>query len=363
MRIVKDFTLISLMVILLLLPGSAAKGQDLVDSMILIETNQPISNNLTLIVDGVETLTENPPLKIAYGRTMITLTALQNIIPCQSEWGSAGELLIIREQYRLQISPGKAEMLVNSLSQTLEVAPFVNTDGNLLLPLQPVGEALGYKVIYDPLSQSILLNSPGYQPPPPAVVDPVQALPVSIDYSSLPTWGNVLSIPNLASLWKDEKLVTGYFTRLVNSPLGRTTNIILSSAKINGTILQPGEVFSFNHIVGPRTTQGGYQNAKVFAGKKVVTGIGGGICQTSSTIYNLALEAGMQVLERYPHSLKVVYAPPKRDATVSWGGADFKFRNTKNFPVKILCKVDNGYVFAVMVQADSPATTVSPPNQ
>ncbi len=359
MRLIKSFLLV-ILVVLFLGQIPTAQGQITLDNNFIGSSDQQVLNKLRLIIDGVETGPENMPLLLASGRTVISLQALQNIIPCQSECGQNGELVVIWEQSRIQLYPGNKQMLINSIPQSTETAPFRSTDGSYLLPLRALGEAMGYKILYDASSQTIHLNSPGYLPPPQAMIPPPQ--PVQIDYNALPTWGSVSSIPGLADLWPDETIVAGYFTRLVNSPPGRTNNIMLSSAKVNGKILQAGEIFSFNQTVGPRTTQNGYQNAKIFSGKKVVDGIGGGICQISSTLYNVVLDAGLQVLERYPHSLKVVYAPSNRDATVSWGGADFKFRNTKDFPLKLLCKVENGYVFVVFFKAQPAASLVPTPN-
>lgn len=345
----KCLTLASLIFLFILFSISAAYGQS--EDPTNYNPNSPqITNQVRLAVDGVETGPETMPFQLNSGRTVISLPALQRLVPFQSESGISGEVVIIWEDKRIQLFPETNQILVNSLPQTLDIAPFTADDGSLMLPLRSICEVLGYQVIYDEINRIILLNSPGYQPLPPTAA--VSQIPVSFDFTKLPTWGNVWSIPGLANLWQESGLITGYFTRLVNSPAGRTNNVILSSAKVNGTILQPGDTFSFNKTVGPRTAQIGYHNAKIFAGKKVVTGIGGGVCQTSSTIYNLALDAGMQILERYPHSLKVVYTAPNRDATVTWGGADLKFRNNKNYPVKILCKVDNGYVFAVMVKPE-----------
>lgn len=356
----RRFIYIFFLVFLILGQTSTAQGQSSLDNSYPVDPGQQMINRLHLVADGIEIAPEDTPFLLDSGRAVISLQSLQNIIPYQSEWGPDGEIIVLWEQSRIQLYPDKNLMLINSIPQSLDLAPFKSVNGGYFLPLRALGEALGYKILYDASSQTIQLNSPGYQAPPQSVIIPPQ--PVPIDYNTLPTWGSILSIPGLAELWPDETIVAGYFTRLVNSPAGRTNNVILSSAKVNEKILQAGEIFSFNQTVGQRTAQNGYLNAKIFAGKKVVTGIGGGICQTSSTLYNVALEAGLQVLERYPHSLKVVYTPPNRDATVSWGGADFKFRNTSGFPLKLLCKVDNGYVFAVFVKAQPVASIVSTPS-
>ncbi|MEW5785746.1 MAG: VanW family protein [Bacillota bacterium] len=107
---------------------------------------------------------------------------------------------------------------------------------------------------------------------------------------------------------------------------GRATNIILATAALNNYILFPGDLFSFNAANGPRTAARGYQPAPVIVGNTVVPGLGGGVCQVSSTLYNAVLQAGLEVVERYPHSQPVGYVPPGRDATIS-DYLDFKFRN------------------------------------
>jgi len=93
----------------------------------------------------------------------------------------------------------------------------------------------------------------------------------------------------------------------MNSPEGRTNNIILACEKINGTILESGEIFSFNKTVGKRTSESGYKYAPIFVGNQVVNGIGGGICQISSTLYNVGLQCGMKIIERHPHSLLCIW--------------------------------------------------------
>ena len=110
---------------------------------------------------------------------------------------------------------------------------------------------------------------------------------------------------------------------------GRVTNIILAASMLNNYLLLPGDLFSFNQANGPRTAERGYQPAPVIVGNTVVPGLGGGVCQVSSTLYNAVLQAGLEVVERYPHSQPVGYVPPGRDATIS-DYLDFKFRNNTN---------------------------------
>lgn len=128
---------------------------------------------------------------------------------------------------------------------------------------------------------------------------------------------------------------------------GRVKNIELASQKLNGTVLLPGEVLSFNTILGDSNDpRSGWQLATVIVGKKFVDGYGGGICQVSSTLYNSVLNAGLQVKERYTHSLPVGYVRPGQDATVSYPELDFRFVNSGNAPIRVETYVQNGNVIA-----------------
>ncbi len=124
----------------------------------------------------------------------------------------------------------------------------------------------------------------------------------------------------------------------------RTANVRLAAELVNGTILNPGEEFSYNGVVGPRTEARGFKAAAIFAQGEVVDGIGGGICQVSSTIYMAALQANMKITERKNHSFYVDYAPKGEDATVVYGSIDFKFQNTSEYPIKIVATSKNNYI-------------------
>lgn len=133
-----------------------------------------------------------------------------------------------------------------------------------------------------------------------------------------------------------------YNSRYDESNKNRTTNIKLASEKIDGTILMPGETFSYNKIVGARTIKSGYKEAAVYVNGKVVDGIGGGICQVSSTLYNAVLYANLEIVERRNHYFTTSYVPTSQDATVSYGTIDFKFKNNRTYPIKIECTAKNG---------------------
>ena len=126
----------------------------------------------------------------------------------------------------------------------------------------------------------------------------------------------------------------------------RTENLRLACEAINGTILNPGEVFSFNGVVGERTAEKGYKPATIYGGDgESVDGVGGGICQVASTIYYTTLYMNLEQVMREPHMYQVTYVPPGMDATVYWdSGLDYKFRNNRENPIKIQANVDGGYV-------------------
>ena len=132
----------------------------------------------------------------------------------------------------------------------------------------------------------------------------------------------------------------------------RNTNLTLAAAAINGTILYPGDTFDYNTVVGERTAEKGYKPAGSYSGGKTVNTIGGGICQVSSTIYYCCLVADLEIINRLPHSFVSSYMPMGMDATVSWGGPEFTFRNNTNYPIRIETWVEGGYVHAKLIGTD-----------
>ena len=139
--------------------------------------------------------------------------------------------------------------------------------------------------------------------------------------------------------------VLGEFTtRYDASNKNRSNNLEIASEKIDGTVILPGETFSYNKIVGERTIAEGYKEAAVYSGGKVVEGIGGGICQLSSTLYNAVLYANLEIVSRSNHRFLTSYVDAGRDATVSWGTIDFQFKNTRSYPIKVVSTVKNGVV-------------------
>ncbi len=151
-------------------------------------------------------------------------------------------------------------------------------------------------------------------------------------------------------------LLSSFRTSFTSSNSNRSTNIRLCSEKINGTVLMPGGTFSFNQVVGKRTPEAGFKPATAYSGGKVVQEYGGGICQVSSTLYNAVLYANLEITERTNHGYKPSYVDPGLDATVSWGGPDFKFTNNRDYPIRIVCdtsnKILNIYIYGLKRDTD-----------
>lgn len=138
-----------------------------------------------------------------------------------------------------------------------------------------------------------------------------------------------------------DKLAT-FTTRYDPSNKNRANNVSISADKIDGTIIMPGETFSYNQTVGERTIAAGYKEAGAYSGGRVVQDVGGGICQTSSTLYNAVLLANLEIVDRTNHQFLTSYVEAGKDATVTWGGIDFKFKNSRSYPIKIEASAKNG---------------------
>ncbi|MFC4388284.1 VanW family protein [Gracilibacillus marinus] len=148
------------------------------------------------------------------------------------------------------------------------------------------------------------------------------------------------------------KQIAQYVTYYNHNRKQRSHNIFLASEAINNHVVFPGETFSFNQVVGERTEEKGYLPAPEIVKGELIEGIGGGICQVSSTLYNAVDKIGVQMIERYSHSKHVPYVPKGRDATVSWYGPDFSFKNTLNQPLLIRSKTKEGKMIVEVYSSD-----------
>lgn len=159
-------------------------------------------------------------------------------------------------------------------------------------------------------------------------------IPVKVVYPSVTT--------NMIGQEAFPDLLSNFSTKYATSNKGRTTNLILAANKINGTVLMPGETFSYNKVVGARTIAAGYKEAPIYVSGRVENGLGGGICQIASTLYDAAVYANLDIVERSNHQFVPSYIGASRDATVVYGAIDFKFKNNRDYPIKITCSVSGG---------------------
>lgn len=130
----------------------------------------------------------------------------------------------------------------------------------------------------------------------------------------------------------------------VSGSAARVSNVKLAASAFNGVVLNSGELFSYNGTVGKRTIEKGYKAAPAYVQGETVDEIGGGVCQPSSTLYLACLRADLEITERYAHRYVPSYIPKGMDATVSWGGPDYKFTNNTDYPIKLVTSYDGGYL-------------------
>ncbi|MBZ9685284.1 VanW family protein [Clostridium estertheticum] len=148
-----------------------------------------------------------------------------------------------------------------------------------------------------------------------------------------------------ATLFLINTCIASFSTKFESSSFMRANNIDISVRAINGKVLIPGESFSFNEMLGQRTRERGYMEAPVIINNKIESGIGGGICQVSSTLYNAILKTGIQDIGRMHHSVPSSYVGLGLDATVDWGNIDFKFKNTLEYPIYIEARTQNKILY------------------
>ncbi len=132
--------------------------------------------------------------------------------------------------------------------------------------------------------------------------------------------------------------LAAYVTDLTDRSPAQRENILRVSTLIDGKIIKQGEVFSLNSAAGPYTEERGFVPERSIQGKRVIYSPGGGVCQVASTLYNSAYQAGLDIIERVPHSQRVQSVPQGWDATISYAWADLKFRNNQPYPIKIVAR-------------------------
>ena len=159
--------------------------------------------------------------------------------------------------------------------------------------------------------------------------------------------------------------VLGSASTHVSGSAARVSNVRLAASAINGAVINAGEVFSYNGTVGQRTAAKGYKEAPAYVQGETVNEIGGGVCQPSSTLYLACLRSNMQITERYAHRYIPAYIKAGMDATVSWGGPDYKFTNNTDYPVKIQTGYNSstGYLTITLIGTKTDDTYVEMTNE
>ena len=173
------------------------------------------------------------------------------------------------------------------------------------------------------------------------------------EYKIMPTkaWG--MYAPDIYGSSESSEIVcqvpvlAAFSTTVKESELNRNHNIALASSVVNGSVIQPGEIFSLDKALGPRSESNGYKNARILSGGKSLPGTAGGICQVSTTLYNVALRAGLEIIERHPHSQPIDYVSPGLDATISdEAGLDLQFKNRLDVPLIINMHIEGARLIA-----------------
>jgi vancomycin resistance protein YoaR len=235
-----------------------------------------------------------------------------------------------------------ADELYNQIISEAKEASYTMENSKLVLKPHSVGRTVDKKKLEEIINELEKTE------------DTERLLPVS---TVLPS---ITSEAAESMLFRDElaSAKTSFGTGTQNGK-NRKHNMEISVAKIDNLVLLPGEEFSFNRVVGPRDVAHGYKTAHVYIRGRIEDGIGGGICQVSTTIYNAVLKADLQVTERKNHSFTVGYVPLGQDATAYYGGTDFRFVNSTNWPIKLRSYVKgNSIYFSILGTNENPKKSV-----
>lgn len=149
---------------------------------------------------------------------------------------------------------------------------------------------------------------------------------------------------------EQDSVIGSFETQILDKDEERVNNINISAQALDGIILEPGETFSFNDTVGRRTKEKGYEEARILVGCEKGYAVGGGICQVSSTLYNAAVNSGLEIIERHSHSADVHYVPLGQDAAISYGTLDLKFKNSLSHNIKLAISTDGNKVYASILK-------------
>jgi len=307
-------------------------GKTLVEAKILVTENY----QTTILKKNISIKT---PLK-TYSLNYAKIKAGYNVDEVIKEAFDYGKNLKLTQRYKLIKNPVSKTLnlkftfdsiplhaLISNMKKEIDRAPINGTiyknGSNFVI----TSDIQGCELMTDKLEKEILSKISGDIKSPDILVNAeIKPILATITKENLQTVNTGLS---------------SFSSNFSSSASGRSTNITLATKSINGTLIMPGESFSFNGTVGKRTAAKGYKSAPVDIGTKVSSDYGGGICQVSTSLYNAVIRSNLESTERHHHTIPSSYVPLGMDATVDWGNLDYKFTNTLKFPIYIESIVQN----------------------
>lgn len=299
------------------------------------------------------------------------------VLTAQSE-----RYLVPADRVGVQIDMVKAEDLIDDLvrSNTLlrratGSLRSADIDSHIVLPMlfdqsamDALIDELAQKIDQPPVSARYNITSQRFVPERPGCMVDRTALASAIIEGFRQTSPIVIDVPisvvdPAVTLGMLERLqisecISSYQTAFDPGDKPRSSNIRLAAELVDGAILLPSQEFSFNGRVGPRTREAGFMEAKEIVDSEYVIGIGGGVCQVSSTLYNAAILAHLQIVERRPHSRVSTYVPAGRDATVYYPAIDLCFRNALERPVMVSAQVESNVIHVAVISSPIEARRV-----
>ncbi|MGL5439196.1 MAG: VanW family protein [Filifactoraceae bacterium] len=279
------------------------------------------------------------------GRDMLPLAAtLSSLGVAISYDGATKTITAVNNDKTVIIPLGKKYIELEGKKLVLEERTRIK-DGKAYGHITPIVQALRMTALWDDQLKSIMLST-----------TPTYELLNLVDLVS-PEDEKVEVVEKPVAI-KDEAVDNNYYSQFLGTTKtlfnanvkNRSINIKVATEAINGTVIEPGATFSYNTIVGSRSIERGYVASTVISGGEYTAGVGGGVCQVSSTLFSSALDANMVIVERHPHSLKQVYIQAGKDATVYYGSADLQFKNPYDYPVTIASSYDNKGVITISIK-------------
>ncbi|NLJ76972.1 MAG: hypothetical protein GX325_06925 [Peptococcaceae bacterium] len=242
----------------------------------------------------------------------------------------------------LKFTIGDKTIYVNGVPRSMDAAP-VDREGQVFLPLKWLAEALGYAVDWEARWQAVLLGPPGQMP----LWRPLPTALISPNVRTCEFAGGFL--PGVHRLSTSSVAFVGEYANVFNAGV--------AARQVDGYVLEPNRVFSFNRVVGVRSSARGY-----IKGYDILDNLtfGGGVCRTSTVLYQAARGAGLEIIERHPHYLPVHYTPVGTDASVNYGTMDLRFRNNLGVPILIKAGLEergNSRLLWAELWVNKPLTT------